>query len=268
MFKGLINFLRKYRKISLILITASIIPPIVLNFTVFEYSTEKANGKLSDWFTFFGGYSGGIIGGIVAFIVARYQIDKQSENEHIKMLASELPVYIAIGLELEKILLQLDSYIKLQEEHKKKYNDEEIKLNLYYKSIPMDALIWDRWDHLWKISDPVLLGEMLKFNESFKRTIEVLEFDIEAFELEYNNKKMISNTEYGLSRDQLYLEAIKRDKVHYWKEIVYCKEKANLINNKIITKQQDILNLINKGQSIFLKYNVTKLEELKVDRGK
>ncbi|WGT38479.1 hypothetical protein QH639_22130 [Lysinibacillus sp. 1 U-2021] len=261
-FKENTNKIRK-----LLIVVAVIGTPISLNLFVFSWSWPKVlNGTLTEWISFFGSYSGGVVGGIVAYIVSKAQIDNQRTMERLKSLEAELPTYVAMKLEFDKVIQTVDALIKVKEKMDSS-TDEKLKEKIYFASIGLNEFHWDRWERKWLITDSILLEELLKFQESFQRTIEVFGIDIEGAE-----KEIIDKYEKGLITkeqeeiDKLGLEGMKAEKIHYWNELDYCKEKASKINAVLLRKE----NLIKKLKAGFININRTNLdthyEDYKVNR--
>jgi hypothetical protein len=84
-----------------------LLAPVILNMTLFQFTTPWTYGDGDEWLSFWGNYSGGLISAVVAYIVANFQIKKQQViNEHEKTIA-QLPSLMRIRIELEKYLLEL-----------------------------------------------------------------------------------------------------------------------------------------------------------------
>lgn len=185
------------------------------------------------------GMVGGAIGAVGAYLASVYQIKNDQNKEKVKSLYSELPIYIVLHLEFEKITKQL-SYLK---DYKNKNhvndNDDDFFEQL---TISFDEVIWDRWIDINKISDSILLKELLIFEDSFKRTIEVFKYDISK------SLRMISSeNKFEASRLLNEIEVMKSDKKHYWNEIDYCYEKAIKLQEALSNKKASIEKII-KGE--------------------
>ncbi|WDU80020.1 hypothetical protein [Lysinibacillus sp. G01H] len=211
---------------------------------------------------------GGAMGAIGAYTAANLQIRKEREIENFSKLTSELPIQIGVSLELEKIIAQLDEYINIQTEFLDIFGDGKINENLYYHSLPPDALIWKRWDNINKISDPILLVELLKFNESTKRMLEVIAFNLDDLQSEIQTLKSSSEALNIIKASEKLnlINTIKKDKIHYWSELVFCRQKAKLIQGKIKERETKIKSIIKNKQ--FNELGFSREDEFKVDREK
>lgn len=84
-----------------------LLAPVILNMTLFQFTTPWTYGDGDEWLSFWGNYSGGLISAVVAYIVANFQIKKQQViNEHEKTIA-QLPSLMRIRIELNKYILEL-----------------------------------------------------------------------------------------------------------------------------------------------------------------
>jgi len=270
--KKLIN--NKWFIISIIIVVV-ILTPIILSQIIRIPTGRFTIGAEDSWVGFFGNYSGGVIGGIVAYLIAKYQLDKQNKKEFIQTYSKELPVYISLRLEFEKIIEHLSELIKILEQYKKKYNLEAITQEMYYGTVKFDGIQWTRWEGMWKISDPILLSELLKFEESFRRTVEVLEFDIDGLkqEIQTLNEKIMENKTLDVElifsnfiKQQDALKLMEQEKIHYWGELKYCKEKAQLIKSKILEREEKLIELISKEKTDSQNLTFSNFDEFKVNR--
>ncbi|MFJ5750104.1 hypothetical protein ACIP97_16225 [Peribacillus frigoritolerans] len=104
--KQLNNF---YKILFYILIMAAI--PITLNYTIFSWGATGVQGKLSDWFSFFGNYLG-LIG---AVSIASFQMRKQNKRDLEQDLESKRSFVVVTDfkarLKLENVKTHEDSRI-------------------------------------------------------------------------------------------------------------------------------------------------------------
>lgn len=242
--KGIGTFFKKYW----LVIIGVLVIPIILGQVLrapFGYLTI---GKEGDWVNFFGNYSGGIIGGIVAFIVARSQIENQNKQVIIRNLSKELPVLTSIGLECDKILKQLINFDK---------NIDKIDKRDTYTML-FDGMIWSRWKHTGVINDPILQEELIKHQEALQRNIEIFEIDVLTLESILENKKSISrqmkpldkgyvNLMREISKESIYLDSIKNEKIHYINELVDCIKKTERLKNIVYQRRMKIHGILSKS---------------------
>lgn len=221
------------------------------------------------WIGFLGNYSGGVLGGIVAFLVASDQIKKQREQEKVQILANELPVLEGLQLELEKILNQLLPIETNDKELWEKENKESYKISL-------DALIWRRWEGIHKINDPVLQGQLIRHQEALERNIEVFGIDIGVLEDALEEKKAIERKMSPLdsnfiklrreiSKENMYLGLIKKDKIHYLQEMKYCIEKTQRILNNVSQRKVSIHRILVEG-NFYSDELLSNPEDYKIER--
>lgn len=216
--------------------------------------------------TIFGGVLsmfGGAFGAFGAYLVARHQIEQGKVQEKIKSLYSELPIYISLSIEFEKIVQQLESVVKSKNERFKDYEiDNDFFRNLIFT---LDALILDRWVDTNKISDSILLKELLIFEESFRRTIKVLEYDI-RFQEERIIELMFSNRYFEIAQLQNEIQIMLQGKYEYWKEIEYCLDKAKKLQRSILNRKSLIENIV-EGKFDIANYQYFSTEdEFKVNK--
>lgn len=247
------------KKISIIILGV-IITPIILSQILRIPLGNITIGDEESWVSFFGGYIGGVIGGAVAFSVAWLQINQEKKQNKINILYNELPIYVGLSIEFEKIIEQIKYYKQY-----KQANTEKINSNFFRTLvIKLDALIWDRWRNK-NISDTILLKELLKFEESFKRTIEVFEFDVD-----YHEEEATVFLNLGKSSDAelliMLVNAMIDEKKHYWNEIEYCLEKAEKLQQAIQHKISTMEQVISGCLDINNFQQFTTIDELKVDR--
>ncbi|MFE7060832.1 hypothetical protein ACFVAD_01605 [Sutcliffiella sp. NPDC057660] len=62
---------------SVYVLSIVVVLPIILNLTIFQFTTKVTVGSLSDWMTFFAGIIGGIGGGFFTFLAIQYTERKQ-----------------------------------------------------------------------------------------------------------------------------------------------------------------------------------------------
>ncbi|MBG9656581.1 hypothetical protein [Cytobacillus firmus] len=86
---------------------------MILNLTLFQFTTPFTYGDGDDWLTFWGNYSGGLVSAIVAYIVANSQIQKQQKldlaKEKYARTINQLPALVRIKIEIEKYIKELQS---------------------------------------------------------------------------------------------------------------------------------------------------------------
>ena len=204
--------------------------------------------------TIFGGLLsmiGGAAGAMGAYLVARHQIKQEKKEDKINLLASELPIYVALGLELDKIVKQLKII-----EYKKSVKELKNEPSLIVK---FDALRWERWTDINKTTDTILLKELLIFEEAFKRTAEVLEYDYSKKIDGYLRLKGQNSNEA-----EEFLKEIKtmlKEKEEYFKELTYCLQKAEKIQ-KVIKGKSIIIEEIIGGKSTIENYQFFSSEEI------
>jgi len=99
------KLIKKYKMYLVIggLIILIIIIPIIMNFSIFKYPTERTNGTREDWMGFFSNYSGGIIGGVVAYIIAKFQIQNNNSGKTIDDKRNEKLALQKVQYEILKI---------------------------------------------------------------------------------------------------------------------------------------------------------------------
>ncbi|MGY3315777.1 hypothetical protein ACV242_004273 [Peribacillus simplex] len=79
-----------------------LLAPVILNMTIFQFTTPWTYGDGDEWLSFWGSYSGALISAVVAYIVANFQIKKQQLiNEHERAVA-QLPSLMRIRIVLNK----------------------------------------------------------------------------------------------------------------------------------------------------------------------
>lgn len=188
--------------------------------------------------------AGGFAGAMGAYMVARHQVNQEKKQEKINLLSAELPTYVALTLEFKKIILSLEFFMD-QRNSTWKY-----QLNEYFfegLKIEFDSINWDRWIDTKKITDSILLNELLFFEESFKRITEVMEYDIKK-----KRQKVISfYTDNKIEEAEKLTEEIdlyKKEKIKYYYEITYCLQKAIKIQKVVKQKITAIEKLI-EGES-------------------
>lgn len=204
---------------------------------------------------------GGAVGAMGAYMVARHQVNEEKDNEKINLLSSELPIYVGLTLEFNKIILNLELLEKQKKSvWKNQQNDdffEELKIRF-------DSIKWDRWLDTKKITDSILLNQLLFFEESFKRITEVMEYDIKK-----NRQKAIllyndNNTEDAVALTK-EVEWYKKEKEKYFYESYYCLQKAIKIQKVVSSKIFTIEKLIEgefeiKNYQFFSSKNDFKIE--------
>lgn len=253
------------KKYWILLIIAFIIPIILGQILRIPFGHLTIAGE-GDWVGFFGNYSGGIIGGIVAFIVATHEIKNQREQEIIRNLSKELPVLTGIEIECNKIIGQLKNIDKCLDEIK-----EKEKFTVLF-----DGLIWDRWNNINVINDPVLQEELIKHFEALHRNIDTFEVDVEELENNLEKKKALERKmnpiDSGYTRlirqiekENTFLKLIKNDKIHYFSELRYCIEKTEKINS-IVRKRKSKIHDILSESNYYSDDLLTRPEEYKVNR--
>lgn len=233
-----------FNKVSIVVLIATIIVFLIAIYASIlqVFGIDNANKA-----TIIGGILsmiGGALGALGAYLVARNQIEKEKKIGEINRLSKELPVYINLSLELEKIIAQLQAI-----EEKK----ESIGYQLAFEKnggfreldIKFDALEWNRWNNINYLSDSILLIELLKFQESFKRMSDVFEYDISQNSLPLNNLNNVNNHEYLHLKTKI--DSILIEKEMYYKELPYCLQKAIKIYNVIQTKSSQIEKIL-EGQ--------------------
>ncbi|WP_342544781.1 hypothetical protein [Lysinibacillus sp. FSL W7-1291] len=183
---------------------------------------------------------GGFAGAMGAYMVARHQVNQEKVLKKINLLSAELPIYVGLSLEFKKVVLSLKNFEDNRNNSWKfKLNDEFFEgLKIGFKIIK-----WDRWIDTKKISDSILLNQILFFEESFKEISEVMEYDIKK-----NRQKVISllleenhDEAKSLTRD---IEWYKTQKKFYYYEMKYCLQKAEKIQNVVSDKISIIEKLV------------------------
>lgn len=200
------------------------------------------------------GFIGAVIGGLLTLIGVKWTIDNQKRREYIQALAMELPTHAGILLELKKLRILVEYLLSVENDYKSRATEEEMN-NFYISPIEFDSILWERWDSKWNISDPVLLTEILKFEESFKRTIEVLEYKIESLETDENSKVRLN-------------QIMEREKREYWAEMSFCNQKIEKIRIKLEERMESIQYKLESTHSDDYKISILHPDEFRIDRSK
>ncbi|MEX3743556.1 hypothetical protein [Lysinibacillus xylanilyticus] len=192
---------------------------------------------------------GGFAGAMGAYMVARHQVNQEKKQEKINLLSTELPIYVGLSLEFDKVVKSLELFEDLRNSiWKFELNDnffEELK-------IEFEVIKWDRWIDTKKITDSILLNELLFFEESFKKISEVMAYDIKK-----NRQKAISFCNENKRDEEVTLtkeiDWYKNEKIDYYYEIKYCLQKAQKIQN-IISGKISIIEKLIKGEFMIENY--------------
>ncbi|MEK4426101.1 hypothetical protein [Solibacillus sp. FSL K6-1523] len=247
-----------FNKVSMGVIIAAIIAFMIAMYAALiqVFGIDNANKA-----TIIGGLLsmiGGGLGALGAYLVARNQIEKERKIGRVNMLSKELPIYINLILEFEKIIAQL----RVIEEKKDSLGYRmAFERNGGFRSliIIFDALEWNRWNEINGLSDSILLKELLKFQESFKRMSDVFEYDVALegsplFSL-YNENR----NKYKLLIAEV--ENMVKEKEDYYKELPYILEKANKIYSVLQSKSTQIENILEGKIDVdeFVLFTPTKL---------
>lgn len=162
-------------------------------------------------------------------------------------------------MEFEKIIAQLHTLKEIKDETT--LTEEDVSSF----SMRFDAMNWERWVDNKKISDPILMMELLKFEESFLRTLEVFEYNVNCNENLVLN--LLSNNDHVQASTILRdLDYYKEEKIHYWRELEYCLEKADKLANAIVMKANSIRSIAAGSLSIIDYTDVSKEADYKVNR--
>lgn len=237
--------------------------PLILNFTIFKYSTDFTNGELTDWFTFFASYSGGIVGGLVAYFVAKLQIDSNRKDAKIKQLSYELPGYIMIQIELKrwyKIVSEVNDFKVnfINESGEVAFNNQLVN---NFLDIDIDFKR-DNWEKKWLIQDPVLLEELIVFEEMFNHTYSYLRKDFTDYidqykgEIKHIGKQVLMPEK---ARGKLDLEL--KVKKEAFDELVYIIQKIGKLQKAISNNIIHIREFIDNPK----KYDIEKIKSTKDD---
>lgn len=245
-----------------------LLTPIVLNFTIFEFSSNLTNGKLEDWFTFFASYFGGIIGGAVAFLIAKLQIDSNRKDDRIKQLANELPGYIMIQIELKKWKKII---IKVNENKKSiisEIGEDSFKEQLLKDFLDIDIEFkTENWEKKWLIKDPILLEELIQFEEMFKHSYEYLTKDFTEFINQFKvNIKYVGNQVLMPEDPRKKLELELQAKQEAFNELEYIIEKITKIEVVLLMHIEHIHNFIEFPKKYDLKLIRSQKDDFKVKR--
>ncbi|MCY9547301.1 hypothetical protein [Lysinibacillus xylanilyticus] len=183
---------------------------------------------------------GGFAGAMGAYMVARHQVKQEKKQEKINLLSTELPIYVGLALELNKVILNLERF----ESQRNSTWKFELNDNFFEGfKIRFDAIKWDRWIDTKKITDSILLNQLLFFEESFKKITEVMEYDIKK------NRQTVLSLLNANHRDEAItltkdIDWYKGEKVRYYFEMYYCLQKAIKIQTVISDKTSTIEKLI------------------------
>lgn len=254
------NNLFKFLIILVIITIIAVLSLFIISFQIGVGKLEQTNTS-----TIIGGLLslvGGFAGAMGAYVVARYQVDQEKKQEKINLLSTELPIYVGLSLDFDKIIKSLENFeYQRNSTWKFELNDDFFERLI----IGFNIIEWDKWIDTKKINDSILLKQLLFFEESFKKIAEVMEYDIKE-----NRQKALSLLNANETDEALKLLSdvnwYKEQKVRYYYEIYYCLQKAKKIQSVILDKISTIEGLIEGKNDIDNYQFFTSKEDFKIVR--
>ncbi|MGE8037879.1 hypothetical protein [Lysinibacillus sp. NPDC093692] len=214
-------------------IFVALLATFVISFTVFTVQflfrdIQNVDNLTSGILSFLGG-SAGAFG---AYLVARYQMNKEKENEKLNKLAKELTVYAALEYEFERVVefLENENQLVMIMEYPKN------KKKFYQVSM-------DIWDKKWEVSNTDILRDIIFFQNKLKRIRKSYETNIDSLE-EKKHIAIINKTNVSNINRELHKATLERKII--WKMIPEDYEKAKEILSSIKKQRISIQKIINK----------------------
>ncbi|OXS74900.1 hypothetical protein B1B04_08405 [Lysinibacillus sp. KCTC 33748] len=202
-------------------IFVALLATFVISFTVFTVQflfrdIQNVDNLTSGILSFLGG-SAGAFG---AYLVARYQMNKEKENEKLNKLAKELTVYAALEYEFERVVefLEGENQIATTLEYPKN------KRGFYQVSM-------DIWDRKWEVSNTIILRDIIFFQNRLKRIRKSYEINIHSLE----EKKRIAELQKAIQERKIIWGMIPKD-YEKAKEILLSIKNQRIIIQKITNK--------------------------------
>lgn len=190
-------------------------------------------------------FLGGSLGALGAYYAANIQIKHERETVKVNEFKMELPVYIAVEIELDKIIFYLkllNESTEINEKFSKKSANEFFNEN----TIKFDEINWHRWNEINKISDTELLKDLYVFENVILGLITVLEYDMEKNQDKlisfYFDKGSISSIEF--KRLKMEIERISAEREAYYDKLAEILSEAKSIKNSIKFRKNYINNTI------------------------
>lgn len=208
----------------------------VISFTVFTVhflfrDIQNVDNLTSGILSFLGG-SAGAFG---AYLVARFQMNKEKENEKLNKLAKELPVYAAFEYEFERVVEFLEGEVRIVKslpEYPKKTRD--------FYQVSMDI-----WNKKWDISDTIILRDIIFFQNKLKRIRNSYETNIDSLEIKKSDRiDKYTSFKYQDIKKEVEIANLERQTI--WRMIPDDYDKAKEILSSIKTQRIKIQKKINE----------------------
>ncbi|MED3803706.1 hypothetical protein P4562_17415 [Lysinibacillus xylanilyticus] len=219
--------------ICIVVFTTSL---LVFTVQILGKDSDNLATIISGLLSFFGGSTGAF----GAYLVARFQMNKEKENNKINQLANELPVYAALVFEFEKVVEFLEgesskvSHVLLSEQYPTK------RMKFYQVSM-------DIWDKKWQISDSILLRDIILFQNKLKQMRKSYEINIDSLEKKRSDSYG-KDYYWDIKKKE---ESIKLERQEIWKRIPGDYEKSKEILSSLKQQRSIIQKVINKEISPF-----------------
>lgn len=248
----------KYR--FLWIVVAAVLVPVILNFTIFQFSTPFT--FKGDWLGFWANYSGALLGAAVAYFVANSQIEKQvkinQEEQKYNKVVNQLPALVRLKVENEKYIEELTrvegQWIEILNAHngiiKDPTEDEDAQgiekthlLEAYYPMEPADLGV-DQY--IEKIDDIDLHIRLIKAFNFYRGFYEAVTFDFQSVwsrvgDYVQDNTEEAAASIPGEIRDEIRLVMNKTEIYSKKKETVW----DDLHDNNWIKEFNELLQCIN-----------------------
>ncbi|MGE7750714.1 hypothetical protein [Lysinibacillus fusiformis] len=214
-------------------IFVALLATFVISFTVFTVQflfrdIQNVDNLTSGILSFLGG-SAGAFG---AYLVARYQMNKEKENEKLNKLVKELTVYAALEYEFERVVefLEGEKEIAIICEYPKN------KRGFYQVSM-------DIWDRKWEVSNTIILRDIIYFQNRLKRIRKSYEINIHSLEEKVRIANFGSKNASNINRES---QKANQERKKIWEMIPEDYEKAKGILSSIKNQRIIIQKITNK----------------------